>query len=122
MTLHLTFKEVESTPAIKEYAEKKVEKFNKYITYPMEVHIILSVHKGLHSVEITCHAEHKELVALAKSENLYKSIDGAVNKIETQMKKEREKKKGHSNARRAQKGADYLASDVEAEIPHKDKR
>jgi putative sigma-54 modulation protein len=123
MSLHLTYKDIESTPAIKDYTEKKVEKFKKYITYPMEIHVLLSVHKGEHSVEITCHAEHKQLVGIAKSENLYNSIDGAVTKIETQMKKEREKKKGHAAASKAaHRGIENAASDVDAIIPHRSKR
>jgi putative sigma-54 modulation protein len=122
MALHLTYKDIESTPAIKDYTEKKVEKFRKFVTYPMEVHVMLSVHKGEHTAEITCQAEHKQLIGLAKSENLYTSIDGACHKIETQLKKEREKKKGHYSAHKAAHGALDNETDLSADLPHRAKR
>jgi putative sigma-54 modulation protein len=62
----------------------------------MEIHVFLSVQKEVHSVEIKCHAEHKELAALAKSKDLYESIDMVVHKLEAQLKKERDKRKGHN--------------------------
>lgn len=93
MGLNITFKNIESTEAIKAYVEKKTSKFEKYISYPMEIHAILSVSRGEHVVELTCHAEYHDMVATAKSDDLYASIDQAVVKIENQMKKEREKKK-----------------------------
>jgi putative sigma-54 modulation protein len=123
MELNVTFKEIESTEAIKEYAAKKVEKFEKYVTYPMTVHLILSVHKEQHSAEIVVHAEHRELVALAKSEDLYGSIDAVVHKIENQLKKEREKRKGHAAAHKAARAKEGdLPPEIAAELPHQGKK
>ena len=102
MSLHLNFRNIESTEAIKEHVEDKVEKLKKFVTYPMEVHVILSLEKNLQCVEITCHAEHKDFVASTKSKNLYESIDVCCHKIESQLKKEREKKKGHHTAHKLQ--------------------
>lgn len=122
MSLNITFKNLESTEAIKAYVEKKTEKFRKYVTYPMEVHVLLSIEKGFHHAEITSHAEFHDLVATAKTEDLYESIDAVVAKIETQLKKEREKKKGHGTAHTiARNGDNELASDVDADLPHQGK-
>lgn len=121
MGLHITFKNIESTEAIKTYLEKKVTKFQKYITYPMEVHAILSVSRGEQVVELTCHAEYQDMVATAKSDDLYSSIDQAVVKIETQMKKEREKKKGHTAGHKVSRRGDKLATDLAPELPHQGK-
>ena len=122
MSLNITFKNLESTDAIKAYVEKKTEKFRKYVTYPMEVHVILSVAKGFHTAEITSHAEFHDMVATSKTEDLYESIDSAVAKIETQLKKEREKKKGHTAAHKvSRKGDKELIKDVPAHLPHQGK-
>lgn len=121
MGLHITFKNIESTDAIKNYIEKKVAKFQKYITYPMEVHAILSVSRGEHTVEITCHAEYQDMVATAKSDDLYASVDAAVVKMETQMKKEREKRKGHGAAHKISRKGDKLGQDLAPELPHQGK-
>lgn len=123
MGLHFTFRKIEATEALKDHVTKKVEKFKKFVTYPMEVHVLLSLEKPLHCAEITCHAEHRELVALAKTKDLYESIDAAVHKIEAQLKKEREKKKGHNSARLAVRPtALKLARDVKADLPHREKK
>ena len=49
--------------------------------------------------------------------DLYESIDMVVHKVESQLKKEREKKKGHNSARLAARPKSLkLARDVEAGI------
>jgi putative sigma-54 modulation protein len=114
---------MESTEALKSHIESKCEKFEKYVDYPLDVHVILSLEKLLHCAEITLHAEHKPLVAHAKSKDLYESIDLSVTKIEAQLKKEREKKKGHKSAHLVSRPASLkLAQDVEADLPHKEKK
>jgi putative sigma-54 modulation protein len=123
MNVHFTFRNIEATEALKDHVTKKVEKFNKFVTYPMEVHVILSAEKAYQQAEITVHAEHKELVAEDRSKDLYESIDQVVHKIEAQLKKEREKRKGHSAAHRVERASsDKLAADVNAEIPHRSKK
>jgi putative sigma-54 modulation protein len=96
MSSHLNFKHLAATDALKTHIEDKVEKLYKIVSYPMEIHVFLSVQKEVHSVEIKCHAEHKEMAALAKSKDLYESIDTVIHKLETQLKKERDKRKGHN--------------------------
>ncbi len=119
MSLHLNFRNIESTEAIKEHIEDKVDKLKKFVTYSMEVHVIVTLEKSLQCVEITCRAEHKDFVASTKSKNLYESIDVCCHKIEAQLKKEREKKKGHNAAHRlANRHAEKLGTDVKAILPH----
>ena len=122
MSVHINFRNIDSTQAIKDHVEDKIEKLTKFVTYPMEVHVILSLEKAQQCAEITCHAEHKEIVATSKSKNLYESIDTCCHKIEAQLKKEREKKKGHQAAHKAaSKHADKLGTDVKAVLPHQGK-
>jgi putative sigma-54 modulation protein len=121
--MNLVFKKMKATEALKSHIEKKTEKFHKFVGYPMDVHVILSLEKPYHSAEITCHAEHRQLVAVAKSKDLYESIDMAVHKIESQLKKEREKRKGHKSAHLAIRPQSLkLARDVQADLPHKEKK
>lgn len=123
MSVHFAFRQIEATEAIKAKIEKRVEKFRKFITYPVDIHVMLSLEKLQHCAEITLHAEFKNMVAVAKTKNLYESIDLAAKKIETQLKKEREKHKGHKQAHKiARPKAAKLASDVGAVIPHREKK
>ncbi len=123
MSYHFVFRKIEATDALKAKIEKRIKKFERLISYPMETHVILTLEKVLHCAEITCHAEHRVLVAVAKTKDLYESIDLAAKKIEMQLKKEREKHKGHKLAHLASRPASTkLASDVKAVLPHLSKK
>ncbi len=123
MSLHFAFRKIEATEALKARIEKRVEKFRKFVTYPLEIHVMLSLEKLLHCAEITCQAEHKSMVAVAKTKDLYESIDLAAHKIEAQLRKEREKHKGHKLAHKLTRPkSERLASDVGAVLPHSEKR
>ncbi len=122
MSLNLAFRKIETTPALKAKIEKRALKFKKFVTYPMDIHVIVSLESKLHCAEITCHAEHRSLVAIAKTKDLYESIDLAAKKIESQLRKQRDKHKGHTLAHeiaRAKTGK--LASDIGADLPHQGK-
>ena len=123
MNVHFTFRNITSTDAIKEHVTKKVEKFGKFVTYELDVHVRCFVEKPYHNCEITVYAEHQELVAIATTKDLYEAIDLTVHKIENQLKNEREKRKGHKSARLATRPkALKLAQDVGADIPHQEKK
>ncbi len=123
MNLHLSFRKLAVTPALKKLIEKKTDKFNKLITYPVELFVTVSMEKTNHCCEIVCHAEHRDIVAIATTEDLYESIDLAVHKLSTQIKKERDKKKGHQAAHKVIRKPEALVSqDVGAGFPHTGKR
>lgn len=124
MSIHINFRKAEPTEALKKHATKRVEKFFKFVTYPMEIHVLLSVdRKSEHVAEITLHAEHRDMVAIATSKDLYESVDVAAHKLENQLKKEREKRKGHTKAHEtARKTSLKAGKDLEAELPHTEKR
>lgn len=120
--IEVTFRNLEATDAIRDYATQRVERLHKYVSYTLKVHVLLEVDKNEHRAEVTCHAEHKEFVATAASANLYESIDHAIERMETQFRKERDKKKGHHKANIVEHNAAHLAQDIGAEIPHRAKK
>ncbi len=122
MKTHLNFRKIEATDALKKHIEKRVAKFDKFITYPVELHFILSVEKTRHTAEIELRAEHKPMVATAKADDMYEAIDSVCHKIETQLKKARDLKKGHAAAQKTKgEKASKLAADVRADLPHQGK-
>ena len=122
MNLHFNFRNIKPTEGLKEHLSEKASKIERYVTYPIEVHFYLKLEKAFHIAEVTVHAEHRDLIAMASSKDLYGSIDMSINKIQNQLRKEREKRKGHKqghlNNRRSSK---KLGQDLEAQIPHLDK-
>ena len=48
MALHMAFRGIESTAALKSHIEKRIAKISKFITYPIEIHITVSLEKRSH--------------------------------------------------------------------------
>lgn len=123
MSLTISFRNVDSSEAIKEHCQQKVEKLEKLVKYNVDFHIMIGQEHLVHDVEITCHFEKLDFAAQAKTENLYEAIDTAVHKLDVQLKKERDRKKGHHTAHQAARPAALkLGQDVQAEIPHREKK
>jgi putative sigma-54 modulation protein len=86
--VRLTGRHVQVTPAIRAYAEGKID--NLHLDYPriIEAHVILDVEKYRQAAEIILHcSNHITLEATAETDDMYASIDAAVDKIAQQMRK-----------------------------------
>ncbi|AEI14644.1 sigma 54 modulation protein/ribosomal protein S30EA [Flexistipes sinusarabici DSM 4947] len=91
MHIQITAKNIDLTDAIRSYVNKKIGKVKKYFDQVIEVHVVLEVQKNLHIAEVLVNAKGVFLKGLEKSEDLYASIDLAVDKIERQLVKYKEK-------------------------------
>ncbi len=81
-------KNIDVTPSLKEYAEEKVSRLEKFFEKePMEAQVTLEIEKERHIVEITAHAGGLILRAEEETGDMYASIDGAMDKLERQVHK-----------------------------------
>lgn len=97
MKITITFRHLESTESIKNHIQEKLQKLEKYLIRPIEVHVILSIEKFRQQCEITLYARNLHVTAKEVSENLYTSIDEAMHKLERQVKKHKEIIKEHKH-------------------------
>lgn len=95
MQVSVTFRQMEATPALKDHATDRVQKIAKYITKPTDAHVVLSLEKYMHKADITLNTNGLFIRGAEKSEDMYASIDRAIEKIERQLKRYREKLKRH---------------------------
>ncbi|MGA1845738.1 ribosome hibernation-promoting factor, HPF/YfiA family [Deferribacter abyssi] len=93
MNIQITARNIDLTDPIRNYVEKKVSKIKRYFNQIIDVHVLLEVQKNVHIAEILVDAKGVFLKGLEKSEDLYASIDLAVDKIEKQLVKYKEKLK-----------------------------
>jgi putative sigma-54 modulation protein len=91
LQLTITGRHVEITDALKAYVEKKIEKLKKYSNNLVDIHVIMEVEKKGQSVEIILNDDGTSFNSKETTVDMYESIDGAINKIESQLKKYREK-------------------------------
>lgn len=121
--VHITFRNLAATEAIKDAVERNAERVTAGVDYPVEVFCRIGREKTVFWAEFTCRAEHRELVAHVETKDLYEAIDGAARRVRAQLRRERQKKSGHGAAKKATKPRSRrAAADVAAEIPHRDKR
>lgn len=99
MQCNITFRNLEATDALKLYAQEKVERVNKYLDRAGESHVVLSLERHLQHADITIHSGVFLLRGREKSEDMYASIDLAMDKIERQLRRYKEKLKNHHGKR-----------------------
>ena len=87
MSVNVKGRNIEVTPALREYVEKKVAKVTKQFKAVGDISAVLKVEKGNHIVEITVPASGILLRAQETTKDMYSSIDLVVEKIERQIHK-----------------------------------
>ena len=92
MNVTITFRGMKSSDAIREYVTEKTQKFNKYLRDPIEVHAICELNKIRHSIEMIINSHKDNFQGKETSEDMYVSIDSLMDKLETQMRRNKDKK------------------------------
>jgi putative sigma-54 modulation protein len=100
MDISVTFRHLESTDALRDYVREKVSRIKKYVGTPADVAVVLSLEKHRHQAEITLNTNGITVNAKDVTEDMYAAIDLAVDKLERQVKKHKEKLKDHKPGER----------------------
>jgi putative sigma-54 modulation protein len=95
MEFNFTFKGMESSPAISQYAEKKLSKLEKYFYGPVQVQVIFKREKFREICEVIMNGDGETLVVKEETDDIYSSIDFAYESLEKQVKKLKEKRQDH---------------------------
>lgn len=95
MNVTVTFRNLPSSDALRDHAEQKAAKFPKYLREPIDLHIVLRVEKIRQIAEVNLNAKNFHANALEESPDMYTSIDKVFSKIETQLRKHKERVKNH---------------------------
>lgn len=92
MQLTVTGRNIELTPALKEYLTEKLARAQKHFDHPLDVTALLSVAKNpsiaqSQTAEVTIKVNGNMIRGEESTENMYASIDLVANKIERQLRK-----------------------------------
>ena len=93
MAINVRGKNLDITPPLKEYVEKKVNKVTRYFDKTGDITVILKVEKGrhqsgnFHHVEVTLPVNGLLIRGEESSADMYASIDQVMDKIEKQIEK-----------------------------------
>lgn len=83
------------TEAMKDYANEKVAKIERFTDRIIDVSVTMEVQKIEHRCDIVVKAGHLTIKSHAATDNMYASIDKAVDKIQTQLTRYKKRIQDH---------------------------
>lgn len=94
-------KNIEVTEAIEDYIENRIDILDKYFVIDEDTvaKILVRVYGADQKIETTIPTKHGILRAEARSKNLYTAIDEVVEKLESQIRKQKTKLKNHRSSK-----------------------
>jgi len=86
MQINISAKHMSLTPAIEEYARKKVEKLPRYYDRIQQVEVVVEKDKTGYRVEVRTDVEHHDdFIATSTHDDLYACVDLAVDRSIRQL-------------------------------------
>jgi putative sigma-54 modulation protein len=89
--IRVTFKGLDSSDAVKEYAEKRVVKVAKHLHSLSHCDLVFMIEKNDHIAQAHLVSSDFEAKAEARAENMYAAIDALSDKLVQQTRKHKEK-------------------------------
>lgn len=91
MQTSVTFKNLDPSDHLKSYISDKLDRFDKYLYNPGEANVVLSVEKFRHIAEVNIIGDRLNIVGKEETEDMYAAIDMVLDKLEKQIKKNKQK-------------------------------
>ena len=91
MNIIINCRHMDSTQNLKDYAEEKIGKFDKYLNNITEANVTLSVEKHRHTAEVLLKVKGSPIQAESTTEEMCSAIDEVVEKLARQVRKHKDK-------------------------------
>ncbi|MDO9577453.1 MAG: ribosome-associated translation inhibitor RaiA [Candidatus Cloacimonadales bacterium] len=91
MQISITARHFHLTNAIRDHINDSVVKLEKYFDNIMTAHFVLSFENNQNNVELVLHAPKHNLISVTSEKDMYLAVDNAVDKMEQQIKKMKDK-------------------------------
>ena len=91
MQTSVTFKNLDPSDHLKAYVGDKLDRFDKFLDNPAEANVVLAVEKFRHIAEINISGDRLSINGKEETVDMYSAIDMALDKLEKQIKKNKEK-------------------------------
>jgi putative sigma-54 modulation protein len=96
MNANVSFRHMESSASLRDYAEGKLERIcDKYVQGKIDATVVMSVEKHWHIADFTLYIKNFTVKGKHRSEDMYSSIDLALEKIEKQLRRHKDRLKDH---------------------------
>ncbi len=121
MQIHVTARHCELGDEVREFAQNRLERIQKYDEGIREVRVIVSQERKLHTAEITLRAHQHDVVITETHADVIAAIERAADRLEDRVRRDKEKRvtaprregRGNGAAPAEAPGADAPADDDE---------
>ncbi len=123
MELTITARHFELTNAIRDYIEKACDKLTRYFDQIINIHFVLELQNNRNFAEMKLHASHFNLQSQCEEHDMYLSIDSTIDKMESQVKKLKDKVTDHQRKKSLRANTHFIYDNTfEKGEPKKTKR
>jgi putative sigma-54 modulation protein len=116
MRVEITSKSLEVTDAMRDHVEKRLLKLKRYFDGVLDCHVVIRVERFIHRCEITLHGQGFDFFSEGHAEEVYAALDGAADKMETQVRKMKDKIRAKRGRRPAAESTTLAESGEPAEV------
>ena len=98
MKIKITGRHIDVSERLKDYAEKRIARFEKYFQQLIDIHLILYVEKLDHVAELIINGDSVQFHAREKAADLYSAIDLLIDKMDSQIIRFKERIQGRKGS------------------------
>lgn len=95
MNLKVTGINIDITPALREYVEKKLDRIVRHVDNAISTSVTLSVDKLQQKAEVDLHLAGKSIHTESVENDMYAAIDTLMDKLDRMVLKHKEKRADH---------------------------
>jgi putative sigma-54 modulation protein len=99
MQISTTVRHCEMDSDLRAFARQRLERVSRFARDIREAHLTITAEKSRHVAEVTLRLDHRELVSREESIEMRAAIDGAVDRIEEQLRRHKDRRVDHREAR-----------------------
>ncbi|MCP9446817.1 MAG: ribosome-associated translation inhibitor RaiA [Nitrospira sp.] len=87
MTIRITGRHLDITPALREYVQTRFQRLDRYELKVGSLQVVLGVEKLQHTAEVVGTVNGKPLQAKTSTREMYASIDELIDRVDAQFRK-----------------------------------
>jgi len=119
MKIAFMFKHIDSSDALKTHIHEKFDRLDSMLDKPADAHVVFSVEKIRHIVDINLTCDKLKIHAKEESENnMYAAIDALSDTVKLQITKFKEKQRRHLSGDKKSIKTDVLEMVSNEDIDH----
>ena len=99
MNLSITARGYKAPDRLKKYITEKLDRKQKLYEGVIDTEVVLSYEKQVQVAEFKVKLNNKFIISSEKSDDIFKSIDQALDSIERQIKRYKERRREHKNTK-----------------------